>query len=121
MSRTRPFPVSAPAPPLTLAAADLEFDGGGDRVLRLTFDRAIDVADLDGSQITVEDTAETGFIFAGTVAVALPTPQSVVVGLTPTGSAEGPTDVTATASTGIVAADDGGTWAGVTDLELPFP
>ena len=25
------------------------------------------------------------------------------------------------ALTGIVAVDDGGTWAGVTDLELPFP
>jgi hypothetical protein len=35
--------------------------------------------------------------------------------------ATGPgTELTATNATGIVAADDGGTWAGVSELGLPF-
>jgi len=31
------------------------------------------------------------------------------------------TTLTASAATGIVAVDDGGTWAGTTNTELPFP
>ena len=33
----------------------------------------------------------------------------------------GDISLTASAGTGIVAENDGGTWAGVTDLALPFP
>jgi hypothetical protein len=37
------------------------------------------------------------------------------------GASGGRVLLTATALTGIVAAGDGGTWAGVTELELPYP
>jgi hypothetical protein len=44
-----------------------------------------------------------------------------VIALAEDGSAEGPTVLNATPATGIVADDDGGTWAGVSGVELPFP
>jgi hypothetical protein len=37
------------------------------------------------------------------------------------GSSGPGTELTATSATGIVAVDDGGTWAGVSDLSMPFP
>jgi hypothetical protein len=88
----------------------------------LTFDRAIDAAGLDAGQVTVNDYSQSGFVLVGTGVASTPTPQSVVVALATTVSATDPVDsLTASAATGIVAADDGGTWAGVTQLPLPFP
>src|SRR5687767_13107278 len=81
----------APAVALTLVSAELTFNAEDDAVLVLTFDRAIDVAGLDGSQITVDDAGGMGFAYAGTGVDSVPTPQSVVVALALTGSAEGDT------------------------------
>jgi hypothetical protein len=106
----------ASATALTLVAAT--YDPGTS--VTLTFDRAISAAALDASQISVYDAAGTGWYYNGTGAGAV-AGNSVTVTLLENESAEGPTRVSATALTGIVAVDDGGTWAGVTDLELPFP
>ena len=103
---------------LTLTAATYDPEGP---TVTIAFDRAVDLAGFDPSQVTVDDAGDTGFSDAGSGVSAVPTPQSVTVALTPTGSAEGATVMNATASTGIVAADDGGTWAGVTALALPWP
>jgi len=49
-------------------------------------------------------------------------PDAIVeITLVPIGTASGALRISATAASGIVAVDDGGTWAGVTDLGLPFP
>jgi hypothetical protein len=104
-----------------LAAAELIVDPENDVFVRLRFDRAIDVAALDASQVTVDDEPGAGWAYAGTGVSSLPDPQSVIVALAITVPASGDTRLNATGATGIVAADDGGTWAGVVDLGLPYP
>jgi hypothetical protein len=108
-----------PAPPaLTLVAAAYQ---PGEWV-RLTFDRAVDVASADTAAVRVDDGAVAGWLFRGDGPAALVGPRTVQVGLAildrPAGSG---TRLSAGAGTGIVAADDGGAWPGVTDLSLPFP
>ena len=88
----------------------------------LTFDRAIDIAALDGGQITVDDGAVAGILYAATGVATLTDPQTVRIELVEIGLSSGPgTRLTASAASGIAAVDDGGTWGGVADLELPFP
>ena len=120
--RDRPVQSAKNAPPaLTLLEAEFTFVGPGG-ALRLEFDRAIDLASFDPSQITVQDPNNTGFAFAGTGVVDTPDPQTVVVDMSQTGSSIGALDVmSATGATGIVAVDDGGTWTGATNLGLPYP
>ena len=118
--RPRTEQSSAAAPvALTLVGAELVI-GDDDVSLRLTFDRAVNAAGMDASQITAEDTGGTGWSYVGTGAGSVEG-DAVIVPLAQNGSASGPERMSATAMTGIVAADDGGTWSGVTDLGLPFP
>ena len=110
------------APPaLTLIEAEFTYVGPG-ATLRLEFDRAIDLDGFNPPAITVQDPSGTGWAYVGTGVVDTPNPQTVVVEMGQTGSAEGTLDVvTATGATGIVAVDDGAPWAGVTGLGLPYP
>jgi hypothetical protein len=88
----------------------------------LTFDRPIDIAGLVGAQITVDDGAVAGILYAGTSVATLTDPQTVRIELVEVGVSGDPgTRLTASAANGIVAVDDGGEWAGVSDVELPFP
>ena len=105
---------------LTLVAAEyIAMDG---TFLRLTFDRAVDVAGMVGSQITVDDAINLGERFAATGAVTVESPTRVLVVLDLIGDSTGSgTTLDAGAGNGIVAADDGGTWAGVSELGLPYP
>ena len=104
--------------PLTLVAA--VYEGGA--AVTLTFDRAIDIAGLDGSSATVDDGVFGLSQYAGTAAATLQSPTSVQIELSAIGEWTGP-DVRLNVGTGngIVAVNDGGTWGGVSDLELPFP
>jgi hypothetical protein len=118
----RPRGNQPPAPPapvaLTLVAATYE---SGTAVV-LTFDRAVDVAAFVGAAITFDDALDTGLVYDGQGGATLVDPLTVRVLLQSVGGSSGSVDVlNATASSGIVAVDDGGTWAGVIDLELPFP
>ena len=120
LRRKRQTKTAAPAA-LTLLEAEFTYVGPGG-ALTLVFDRAIDIAAFVPSAITLEDPSGSGFAFAGTGVVDTPDAQTVVVEMGSTGTAEGTLDVvTATAATGIVAVDDGGTWAGVSGLGLPYP
>jgi hypothetical protein len=116
--RAEPRP-KAPAAALTLTEA---FYDAGALTITLSFDRAIDVAGIDGSQVGVNDPESNHHRYAATGTVELVSPASVQIGLSAVGSSTG-TDLVLNASaiTGIVATDDGGTWAGAMDLELPFP
>ena len=104
--------------PLTLVAAEF----GEATWVRLTFDRPINIAALVGPQVTIDDAPITEFRWAGTATATLLGPAIVRIDVALAGPASGPgTTLTASAATGIVAVDDGGTWAGVSDLPLPFP
>jgi hypothetical protein len=106
--------------PLTLASAAYDADRW---TLTLAFGRAIEIGALDVEQVTVLDGAVNGMAFRGTgdPGPQLLTPTTVEVALIDIGEfTGGGVRMTATAATGIVADDDGGTWAGVTDLALPF-
>ncbi len=103
-----------------LTSAALEFDGAV--ILRVSFDRDVNADALDAAEITVQDPGGTGFAYAGAQLISQPSANELLIELAETGSAVGTLDVmTATADTGIVAVDDGATWAGVTGLGLPFP
>ena len=108
----------AAAAPLVLVAAG--FDDATETVA-LAFDRAVDVSAIDPAQVSVSDAAGTGWAYVGSGVASQPTPATVVLTLAQAGSAEGPTVLSASATTGIVAADDGGAWAGATELGLPYP
>jgi hypothetical protein len=108
-----------PVQALTLVSATYDSEVGP--TLRLTFDRAIDIDELDGTQIIVEDNASLNLKFNATGGAVLETPTRVALTMHEIDSSEGAGDILdATANSGIVASDDGGTWAGVSDVELPF-
>src|SRR4051794_32272413 len=104
---TRPAAVA-----LTLVAASYDENVA---VLTLTFDRAVDIAGLDPSAITVKDGALNQAIYPGTAEVTLINPTTFSIGLTVVDDYDSEeTPLTATSATGIVAINDGGTWPGVT-------
>jgi hypothetical protein len=87
----------------------------------LTFDRPIDIAGIQVDQVSVA-VASVNQTFRGTGAPLVVSPTAVRVSLVSIGPQSGTgVRLTATAATGIVAVDDGGTWSGVTNLTLPFP
>lgn len=108
-----------PKPPLTLVSATW---GVGSWV-RLTFDRVVSIGAIDVGVFIVDDNVSSDERFQGAGAATLVDAKTVQVGLVPIGSAHGGslTLLTAGADSGVVAADDGGAWAGVEDLSLPFP
>jgi hypothetical protein len=114
-TRRAPGPAS-----LVLVSAEypIEIEGAA----RLRFDREIDIAEFDGTQIIVRDGVNQGSVMNATGPVELSDPQTVTVYLVIIGPyAEANVLLSATGASGIVAADDGGKWPGVTDLALPFP
>lgn len=110
-------PAPAPPVPLTLVAAACSEAP----TLVLTFDRPIDVSGLVPGLLRV-DNGLLGFSYVGYDTPTLTGPATVEVQLT--GVEEYPgtgVRLTAAAGNGIVAVDDGGVWAGVVDLSLPYP
>jgi hypothetical protein len=119
--RYRPKPAatrSAPAA-LTLVAASYDTD---EFSVTLVFDRAVDASGLDAAAVTVDDGEFAAGRFVGSGPATVINPTTIKVFLEEVG---GPTvpdvELTSTAASGIVATDDGGTWAGVAGLVLPFP
>ena len=122
--RKRPprIKVNKAAPPaaLTLVSARFFDDEPG---VELKFDRAIDISSVDPTAIEVDDDVFTGNWYAGAPGSAsLTAPDTVEFHLDSIQVGQGGgVFLYATAMSGIVAVDDGGTWAGVTALALPFP
>lgn len=91
------------------------------QALTLTFDRAIDISAMVGSAIIVDDNLTTHLKWAANGAATLSDPRTVHVVLGLIGPAGGSgVALSAVAGNGIVASNDGGAWAGVTGLALPF-
>jgi hypothetical protein len=90
--------------------------------VRLSFDRAIDASAIDGTQIIVHDPDLFARIFDGTGGWMMIDPATIEITLVSLGGwGDGGITLTASATTGIVGVDDGGEWAGATDLPMPFP
>jgi len=107
-----------PPAALTLIAAEYQAKAW----VRLTFDRAIDIASLDPAQVQVDDDQDSGWRLGGQGGATLVDPMTVQVPLDRIGdSTESGVHLFVSASSGIVASGDGGAWAGVSDVALPFP
>ena len=118
--RRRAAAAAPPAPPAALVLVAAIYDAGA--AVTLTFDRAIDIAGLDGSVIIVEDGVHAEYRYAGTVGATLLSPATVQIELAGVEEFVGPgIQLDAGAANGIVAVDDGGAWGGASDVELPFP
>jgi hypothetical protein len=117
--RGRASEATAKRPPAPLTLVSASFDPDGPEVY-LTFDRPIDISGLVVGGFGVVDEPD-GHALIGFLAPILIAPNQVQVLMQIVASASGP-DVllTASAGNGIVAVDDGGTWAGASDLVLPF-
>jgi hypothetical protein len=119
-SRRVPEDVASVPSPLALVLVSATYDGGAQQVT-LQFDRAIDVSSMDVSQVVVYDGSFRGAVMTGWRTPNLTAPDTVVIDLDAGDSYRSETLLEATASSGLKAVDDGGMWAGVTDLALPFP
>ena len=109
---------AAPPAPLTLVFAS--FDPGL-LILRLGFDRAINISGLNPGQLFVND-HDTDTQYTGLGPGALIDPSTADIEMQELQAMGFPdTRLVATSGNGIVAVDDGGTWPGVFDLLLPFP
>ena len=102
---------------LTLVAATYQAGAW----VRLTFDRPVDATGLAPAAVTVAD-QPAGALYRGTGAATAVSPQTVQIALQAFNMTSGTARLlNATAATGLVADDDGGQWAGATNVALPFP
>jgi hypothetical protein len=118
--RKRRSVVSAPLPPAALTLVGAWFDDTG--FLTLAFDRAIDISAMDGDAMVVNAPIVTENQYVATGPAVLEDPATVRISVVEIGPASGDAVVlTAGVDNGIVAVEDGAAWAGVAELELPFP
>ena len=109
--------VIAPAP-LTLVAASYDENVA---LVTMQFDRAIDISGFVATSLTLQDGDYVGAIYDGHSPFSLIAPDTIRTALFQmTEEAPPGVKLTVSSSNGIVASDDGGTWEGCTDLELPF-
>jgi hypothetical protein len=90
-------------------------------MLTLTFDRAIDASAFVAAQVVVNDGSFDNGVYGGVGPAIVDSPTTIGVALEFLASTPpAPVTLNATALTGLRAVDDGGTWAGVSDVGLPF-
>jgi hypothetical protein len=106
-----------PAVALTLVAATYSTGAW----VRLTFDRAVDISAINVTTVFVNDD-DSDEAYTGSGTATLVTAQQVQIPLAILHGSTGPgTKLSVSGNSGIVAVDDGGKWAGVSALALPFP
>jgi hypothetical protein len=111
--------VSASTTPPALMLVGAAYDASLQTVT-LTFGRAVDVSGFAPEQVSVID-GPNAQLFQATE-IVLDNPTTATVALTQVDTASGEEVLLdATAANGIVAVGDAEAWAGVTNLELPFP
>jgi len=112
--------VPPPAPPQTLVLVSASYDENVP-VLTLVFDRPIDAAAFVAAQVSVNDGSFDNGLYGGVGPAIIDSPTTISVNLElRSPAAPAPVTLSATAATGLRAVDDGGTWAGVSDLALPY-
>jgi hypothetical protein len=123
------FPAKAPVrrrrkgvqfsgPPAGPMLVGVSYEASG--AMQLRFDRAVDVSGADTTKIVVSD-ASLGQMLRGTGAAGQQTGEDAIVFLEPVGPSVGTgVRLSASVGNGIVAIDNGGAWAGVSDVEIPF-
>ena len=116
----RPRKSGPPTPPIAAPVLVAASCTEGPTLI-LSFDRPVDVAGLVPGLLRV-DNGLLMYRYVGYQTPAVLDPQTIEVPLTGVEDYAGPgVTLTAAAGNGIVAADGGLAWAGVGDLELPFP
>ena len=113
------IPPAPPTEPLVLVAGFYQAD---EAYVMLSFDRAVDISAIDGSKIRVDDPFDGMCSYLATGYAQQISDTMIQLGLVE----DGPTSASdvllnVTAANGIVAVNDGGPWAGVSDQSLPFP
>jgi hypothetical protein len=104
---------AAPTASLTLVVATYDFDAPS---VDLQFDRAVSIASISAGAITVDDGETLAQKMGGTSGATMVNPTTVRVPLVVIGDSEtSQVLLSASNASGIVASNDGGTWAGVTD------
>jgi hypothetical protein len=90
-------------------------------VLTLVFDRAIDASGFASSQVSVNDGSFNMGLYGGTGEAIIVSPTTIQVALVRLSDAPAaPVTLSATVLTLLRAVDDGGTWAGVAGVGLPY-
>src|SRR4051794_18685898 len=114
-SRRKPVVTHAPPAPLTIVSAS--FDSAVPSA-SITFDREIDISAIVPTAFVINDDLITGNQYTCMeFGASHDGPETVVLNLQVIGSAEGgQVRLNASAANGIVASDDGGTFAGVVNL-----
>ena len=117
--RGRAKGIAAAPPGAALVLIDASFDSAGLRAF-LVFDRAISIAGLQPGQVQVADPFLSN-LYVGDPAGGSVSGTVVTLLMDRIGSATGSAiTLSASATTGIVAVNDGGTWVGASGLVLPF-
>ena len=107
-----------PMPPTALTLLAATYQSGA--WIELSFSYAIDISELDGAAIFVED-GPGGVLWIAIGSATQTGSTSVRIGLVEFESASGSAiTLTAPATTGIRVYGGSGTWAGVTNVALPF-
>ena len=113
----KPKKRSVPSQPGLMLQAVL-YPANSGQSIHLEFDRDINIGSINVGQILVSDST-LNKIRQGTGSATLIDSQTVQIDLDDAGAYSGDDDVlNASNDTGIVAVDDGGTWAGVSDYPV---
>ena len=93
----------------------------GEMLITLTFDRDVDGANVVAEAVAVFD-GSAATEYRSSTDVSQPDPQTVQILMLEAGEFTGSgVSLTAAAANGIVSQPEGIEWAGVVNLELPFP
>ena len=111
-----------PTPPQPLMLVSASYESETPALLTLVFDRAINIGAINGAAIIVDDAQQSFLKYNATGGAVLLDPTTLRLTLVSIDDPSGDSIVlSASAASGIVAVDDGGTWEGCTNLLLPFP
>jgi hypothetical protein len=106
--------------PQTLVLVSASYDDTIPMVF-LTFDRAVNASALVVAAVTVNDGSIAPGLYGGDGPPGIESPTTISIALARLSDTPvGPVTLSASALTGLKAVDDGGTWAGVSELGLPF-
>ena len=109
------------APPQGPVLLEATYDPEG-LIVRIRFDRAIDMSGMDGSMFVINDPTVNHAAYVGTGGAELSAPDTLRIWLGDDGAATGTQQtLTVMSGNGIRAADDLTDWPGTPPTPLPYP